>query len=47
MIGKTLTEYEKLYKYCIRTKVHGAVYKEKLKRLQQITLKLLRKETKE
>lgn len=40
-------EYEKLYKYCTRTKVHGTVYKERLKRLQQLTLKLLKKEIKD
>lgn len=35
-------EYERLYRYCTRTKVHGAVYKEKLKKLQQLTFKLLK-----
>ena len=41
-----IKEYEKLYRYCTRAKVHGAVYKEKLKRLKQLTLTLLRKEIK-
>ena len=34
--------YEKLYRYCTTTRVHGKLYKEKLKELQQITLKLLK-----
>lgn len=42
-----MTKYEKLYKYCTRAKVHGAVYKERLKRLQQMTITLLRKEKKD
>lgn len=34
-----MKRYEKLYRYCTSTKVHGAVYKARLKELQQLTLK--------
>lgn len=37
-----IKEYEKLYKYCTTTKVHGKLYKERLKQLRQLTLKMLR-----
>lgn len=40
-------DYEKLYKYCTSAKVHGKLYKEKLKKLQQLTLKGLKENVKE
>ena len=31
-----MTQYERLYKYCTTTRVHGKLYKERLKELQQL-----------
>ena len=38
---KNIKDYNRLQKYCTTTKVHGKLYKERLKELQKITLKLL------
>lgn len=42
-----MTRYEKLYKYCTTARVHGSIYKKKLKELQQLTVKELRRHEKE
>lgn len=38
-----VSNYERLYRYCTTTKVHGQLYKERLKELQQLTVKELKK----
>lgn len=38
-----MTNYERLYKYCTTARVHGSIYKKKLKELQQLNIKALRK----
>ena len=35
--------YNKLYRYCTTAKVHGQLYKERLKELQQLTVKELKR----
>lgn len=37
--------YNKLYKYCTTARVHGQLYKERLKELQQLTVKELKNDT--
>lgn len=36
--------YNKLYKYCTTARVHGSIYKKKLKELKNITTVFLRQE---
>lgn len=44
-MNKEVTKhYNKLYKYCTTAKVHGDIYKKKLKELKDITTVFLRQE---
>ena len=43
MIDEATEHYNKLYKYCTTAKVHGQLYKERLKELQQLTVKELKR----
>lgn len=44
-MNKEITKhYNKLYKYCTTSKVHGSIYKKKLKELKNITTIFLMKE---
>lgn len=44
MNKEVIKHYNKLYKYCTTAKVHGSIYKKKLKELKNITTVFLRQE---
>lgn len=44
MNKEVVKHYNKLYKYCTTARVHGAIYKKKLKELKNITTVFLRQE---
>ena len=45
MTRRELKRLNKLYKYCTTTRVHGALYRVRLRELQILTVKALTKET--
>lgn len=44
MTVKELKRLDYLYKYCMKARSRGQLYKERLKELQQLTFKKLRQE---
>ena len=44
MNKEAIKYYNKLYKYCTNARVHGQLYKQKLKELKNVTTVFLRQE---